>query len=671
MNQAQLATLIVEDSSKSRLSAAGRTGTITSVLLTLPFPDGTTLLSPENKRFLATIEAVLAIELERRRDGEGAFCNSTALEPAREYRRLITWMKLRGIEKFQDLTFLEIRRYLHGFCFGLDYHLQCTTRFSEYLNAARNSHAFSAIEADSLAHHMMACGIPKEYLRSLPSVRTLFQKTIENLPITESETKSQKQTLAVATIYTHAFDIEKLWLYRDKLPDALRFNPLPETPHLFAKKHGKQGGHTRTIPPELGAFFLARSVHWVMEVGPELLKVIRAQENREATFPHRLLEDTEECKHFNKLARKWGWKHPLIGLARSGRIGIELRSAKKTYLLTSCFVVIVGFTARRGIEAGGLKCNCISGDREHGFWLESYIGKRDIIDKTPCPEIVVHAVKMIIAMYGRNENSSEPLFRLRENTQKLSGCTPENINEFAKFVGADKTPNMADAWSYAQHQFRRLYAIIYVWRYEFPCLASLQHHLRHLYLWMTRTYYHDRWLEQDVLDESRKLTASKLKDIVRGEVKPVGILGKSLERALARSGSVHLVDEDRLDKTLDDFAKRRKLLLKATPWGYCGCSSSPAHLRRSDCHNRQGSLKPMEPYLGGPEGHASSEELCAGCIFHMTDAGREAHWRAVEEQLKPAADASKDSLLGEAIRRRLKTVSSFIRKNFGDSEEMQ
>lgn len=78
------------DSQRSKLSAVGQTGILTSVLLTQPFPDGSTLLDPGNSRILQTIEALFEIEMSRRTVGSALFSDSTALEPIREIRRLIS-----------------------------------------------------------------------------------------------------------------------------------------------------------------------------------------------------------------------------------------------------------------------------------------------------------------------------------------------------------------------------------------------------------------------------------------------------------------------------------------------------------------------------------------------------------------------------------------------------
>lgn len=659
----------VADAPKDRLSAKGRTGRNVSVLLNHPLPDGTTLLDPANAEFRATLEAIYQIELERRKDGTGAFSEEGAIDIARELQRPIHWMKIRGIASFSDLTFREVRRYLADYSKGLDYSLQATPRFSAYLIELQTSDS-RAIREIPLPQHLERCGIPSMFISRLPNCRSLYQKVLTGIELESADIAPQPHSMVVESIYGHVAAIEKLWLYRHKLPDSLKFNPVPETPHVYAQKRGVAGGHTRTIPPELGALLYSKAIHWVLDIGPELMKVTRANEKRMLEIRDAtklgLLEDLPECKAFNALAAKnWGWEIPLIGLARNGRVGVELRSATNTYLLSACFIAMDGFTGRRGIELESLKCNCISGNRETGYWIESYIGKRDTIERTPCPEIVVHAVRMILALYGKSDgDSNEPLFKLRDKSGKLSGATPENLNGFARFVGADSSSEMTEAWVYAKHQFRRLFAIIYVWRYEFPCLVSLQYHLRHLYLWMTRIYFNDKRMEEDILSESRKLTATKLREIASGEVTARGILGKSLARQMERQGFIEIVDQAKLEKKLEDYVVRRGLTLKATWWGWCGASRHSSNLRRAACHKQPNSPKAMEPFVGGPAGHGSSEDVCAGCFFHMTDDTREAHWLQLSEKLRTAANASRFSMLGEAISKRLAKVESFVRNNF-------
>lgn len=647
----------------TEITATGPTGNIVTVPLDWPLPDGTRLLDDENSHLLNTILRVFEIERDLRQEGSSAYSHTSAIEIVRELRRLVYWMKLNSIDSFRNVTFRQARRYLDSYCKGLDFHIQATSRLAAHFDHQLMLGGPARVKSIPLTEHLELCHIPSSFLPRLPKCRVLYHKASHGIAFEKQDRVSDPMAMTVAAIYGHAAEIERLWTHREKLNDTLSFNPVPETPHLYAKKRGRTGKSTRTIPPELGATYLAGCIHWIFDIGPELISLSRVVKSKAKNRQHVLLEDTPEGQRFNEISKHWGWKQPLVGNARNGRTGIEFRSAMNTYLLSACFSVILGFTARRGIEVSSLKCNCISGNRESGYWITSYIGKRGTIEATPCPEIVVHAVRTILAMYGKTETSDEPLFRMRDRTHVISGVTRENINEFAKFIDADALPGMREPWVYAKHQFRRLYAIVYVWRYEFPCLASLQFHLRHLHLWMTRIYYSDIAIEE-IVDEQRRLTVWKLKSILTGAVTAKGILGKSIERALSRLGSIDLVDEEKLEKKLEDLATRRKIMLKATPWGFCGATGSPSHLKRSACHSRVSSERRVDPYVGGPLGSSSSEEICAGCIFHMTDDTRQEHWERVEREIEASANASKFTMLGDALRKRLSKVSSFVRNNF-------
>lgn len=622
-------------------------------------PDGTRLTDQCNSHLLEALERCAYAESERLNDS--SMQGHDGFDVLAIGYRFVQWMKLNGFERFSEIPKSSVRTFLLKSVQGIDAVLDATPRFAKYLIKTLRTDSIESIKSKGIKHHLGNCGIPPHLIKTLDGCRNLFAKATSGLPFSMEDCKVRRNHLVTESVYHICSIVELLWSKRELLPDSLVENPLPETPQVFANQHGARGGHTATIPIQTGAIFIAKCIEWVLIISPELLKVHRAIKARNGKSGNPLLEETPEGVVFNEWAAQHGWSKPLIGLRRDGRNGIEYRSAIRTYLLTACAVVILAFTARRDIEIRSLKCNCITGP-EGKRLITHYVGKRRMWDETPCPEVVVRAVEVVRSIYGEPEDSQSPLFERRDVSEAVRGITPANMNAFTKYLQEEEQDSNSLNWKFAKHQFRRFFAMVYVWRWELPCLLSLQHHLRHLHAWMTRVYFSDERIEE-FLDESRRLTANKLRQLATGEVVGKGTLGKKLQRQVERIGTIQLMDEE----AVIQFARDRKIVLKGTQAGYCGASARPSNLRRAACHQRPGSPKEMDTLLGGPLASASSEEVCAGCQFFMTDDSREAHWTELAGKLEKASEASSPTPLLEALRARLRKVGSFVRNNFAAS----
>lgn len=405
-----------------------------------------------------------------------------------------------------------------------------------------------------------------------------------------------------------------------------------------------EGGKTRLIPHNLAIRLLDQAMLWVHSVNPVLMKlreklrmevsgVASADENEgrsnlaiqsnEQTARQRYIDEANaELQHILHL--------PLVdGLGD----GINVRSAMNIYAPAADWIVTGAMTARRAGELQSLSHGAISGDEVSGWWIRTYIAKTlQKPDLTPCPRIVVEAVYQLenFSKAVREQTGAKELMnvRLRDDGKSMTFALRENLNKFAELVGAKNyTLNaMKVVWVYAPHQLRKLFAVLYVWRYDAGDIHALAYHLRHFNIRMTMRYCYDGELAKEIAFQTTALTKAKLRDYAKDATSTAGVYGKKLKKLIERAiGAIHLVSDEMLDKKLSILIKDKNIALKATPWGFCACKSTPSNLRRAACQKPdcRSSAKDLD---GKPDPSGSDEVRCASCLFFATDGTRKEHW---------------------------------------------
>jgi hypothetical protein len=147
------------------------------------------------------------------------------------------------------------------------------------------------------------------------------------------------------------------------------------------------------------------------------------------------------------------------------------------------------------------------------------------------------------------------------------------MREFGYFVDV---PVLADGsrWTFRPHQFRRFFAVLYVWCYDLADWGALAHHLRHFDLEMTRRYVSDADLGAILNQANRERTAEVLSRVALGSRRLSGPAGERLSASVqalhVRLGQrVQVVPERKLHQRVMRFVERSNLELRAMPWGYC------------------------------------------------------------------------------------------------------
>jgi hypothetical protein len=143
---------------------------------------------------------------------------------------------------------------------------------------------------------------------------------------------------------------------------------------------------------------------------------------------------------------------------------------------------------------------------------------------------------------------------------------------------------------------------------------------------MTIRYCGDRDLFEEIAVQAAAFTEQKIASIAHGLVNFSGVYGKKLAKLIQRMiPSIELTTEQDVERKIRRIVEEQKLHLKATPWGFCGCSSAPSHRRRAACQKKDCASRAID-FDGRPDPTGSDEERCSRCFFFYADSTRVPHW---------------------------------------------
>lgn len=625
--------------------------------------DRTTLQDPINSHLTKTIRQVLYSQCRREEDPNKI--NPAVDGACRTYVTLVQWMKLRGIEYFQLLSSSDISSFLVDFSKGRDHLLHATPRLAAYLDTLSERVA-TEIRFKSA---MENSGLPSSLVRLVgPTALFRFFKENKKLP---NDISSLEEQVTIDSIKKAITDISRLHREDGSLEDGLSFIPNVNGEYSqLAERLGKPQGSTRTIPDDLAVRMISASINWIVNIAPILLNAER-ELSQITTCRNRTLQFSAIIEKVNESAREAKCEIIFTSNGTSVFGSCRLNTAITSHLRAACFFVMITFTGRRYSEIEELEKSALVGSTEHGFWLEGPIGKRAMNDRTPCSPIVALAVGTLMSLHaiaGTTEVNGALFTLTRAHTQDKERYElpfrSEMLQKFAELEGLDTyyDGDEEKTWKYAPHQCRRFFALVYFWRYDNPHLTALAHHFRHLHLKMTRTYVKDVAFKKIMMEEQKRLTTTKLRDIASGNSKAHGILGKSLSKSLDRMRKIiDIGDSKAVINMIDRLITRRRLSLSPTPWGFCGANSEQSNIKRAACQQNNG-WRRIDIFSGRPDADGSSEELCAKCLFLLTDDSRESHWKKKIESLEKSINAAPaNSLVKEAISARCDTIKAFYR----------
>lgn len=633
--------------------------------LTHVLPDGSRLTDKSNERLLQTLLDI--VDASQPRLAGASFASVFG-----GLYVLIQWMFNRSIYSFGSLLSHHYREFLRDSSQGLDVCISATPRLYQHLKSleampARERKALTIVEV------FTGAGIPHTYVPRLTRTRELAHAFIKDgaKALTKGPRTPRVQRVRWTTLRTRVKAVQRLWEFRDSLADPAQVEPFPDDTVNAIRQLGLPRGQTEVIPHALAMKLMVGSMDMVMTVGPAFLDwelAAKHSDDRDTNL------DSPKERGFGPLVTLIE-RRTNVTLVRHPRnvtsSSIAAITLERTILPLACMVAIFAHTGRRKIEVESLESNCIKGDQAEGRHLAAYIAKRQAFELRPCPEVVARAVDLMNRYHGHTPEVVQPLFHLRGKAERMR--LVERIDVFATFVGAvtyTDSNGRRRTWHWKAHQFRRLYAIYYIWRYEDSSYLALRHHFGQGN--EREAAYYARLASDenfaDLVQEAGLFTLEKLREVARGEGGFAGAFAQVIAKRVERVRLLlRLTSPNSLEAVLKHLVETEGLVLLAGPWGYCGCKPTPSNMRRAKCRQGARADRPKHPIFNTPVPEDSEEETCASCHFHATRASREPHWRNVVLRLDKAISGGRpDSLAVNLLKQRREKVNAAANRFFGD-----
>lgn len=573
---------------------------------------------------------------------------------------LTRWMIRNGIYRFQDLTASDEWEYAELSSGGVHEILNTEATFSQYVRELSERAGFTDSDTDAMRREKSCRTLPVKHSRRgqvfldrnklfaaiglggahATSVPPAVLRLIDELDVSSGLFVRQRVRQRVQeSLYEDEVDEKRitseavrrllmpfalLFEHRSYLEDSIQSRPFGgQDLKSVAKRLGGEIGRTRTIPVLQAVTLIERSVRWVLDYAPFILDAkdqldqgktpILAPADSGAygpASPLPLLDRSTQHQPYccGEMTRP--------ETPQGGGMSIALALS---YLVVACGIVIAAFSARRAAEIVGLQESCIVRDDSGNPWLRSFIHKTvQTHGVVPVPEVVASAVGVLerLSVRARSLNGTGFLFQYTlPGSDTIIGASRDGVSifplfrkmrEFGYFVDV---PPLADGsrWAFAPHQFRRFFAILYVWCYDLADWGALAYHLRHANLEQTRRYVSDSELGAILTRANQQRTADVLSSVALGNRRLSGPGGQRLNAAMDRLRSrltqrVQIVSERKLQQRVLRFVERTNLKLKALPWGYCGTLTPDEP--QSACHAR----------IQGADRAPPTVSTCADCV---------------------------------------------------------
>ncbi|WP_298039587.1 hypothetical protein [uncultured Desulfuromonas sp.] len=580
--------------------------------------DGTYLTDPENASFLKSLQ-LIAYHMRSR-----AYSNITS--PATHKGKvqklisLVQWMVLKRIKSFGRLTLKDLDDFLAEVKYGISGLMNLHERFDRHVQKVRSQGDAFPVTA---AGHFAASSFCEEFgcepymLRSdtlitWKGVEIALEQGLKIKPANQEKyldtlpdgtqimaEPPEIQVITSASIEDTLWAWLDLWEHRKYVDDKLTFMPFGSIESLKKRAHalGREGARTGTIPEKQAAELIDRAIRWVLFYGDDLfaLKDIydaASREFREKFGPHqgiphlvtkRLVFIRKAFAKYRPTSQGKGSPWP-VDPALMHSDGLSLFDALYVLLPAACSIVIGAFTARRHIEILTIKEDCISFEND-GAWIETWIEKTvQNWDKTPCPKVVVRAVEVLkrLSQMAREKTGESYLFRFQgrwaeegENNGVKTFEMGKGLRGFAAFVKVSPLDD-GSFWDFKPHQFRRFFAMLYMWRYSdrLKSLEALRNQLRHASVERTMHYVTEirpgEVFEKANAEENYRI----VNDVAFHRSGYVGEFakrfGKTIDKltAVARKQIVVLTEQN-VQRRIERYLEKHQTHIVPLPWGFC------------------------------------------------------------------------------------------------------
>jgi hypothetical protein len=309
-------------------------------------------------------------------------------------------------------------------------------------------------------------------------------------------------------------------------PFGLTYLPI-EDADAFARKRGRRGGRTPNITPEVAAKLLKSAFEWVYDYGPAMVRLIEEVAVLLAYYfaPEfeQIYQEDPKAKQ-NYAAYKSQIRAKILSLASTrkeveGLLGVRITTyvnketrgdetslyALLNKLYSACFLVLAIMNARRKDEISsrviGLHMHSLAvfdeelGLAECEFYVEKTImNYENFFINDVSRRALEHLESIAVITWGWADHVSKA--KIPEGRDEKLFCYPafaaahkgvavwydfnQNPNGMAKQFLEDSLGPLFEKFSVAPHMFRRLYGIIYHYRFEDATLVALAQKYRHL-----------------------------------------------------------------------------------------------------------------------------------------------------------------------------------------------
>lgn len=608
-------------------------------------PDGSLLTDPENAHLYRTVKE-FGVLLR-----EGPDAVSDDLVPSlhgtllMSIMHLVGWMRLNGIHAFAALTRGDVDRLCEEAVYGSAALLRAPERLrSTVLRLLDGGYLDTVVAGSSrrtidraLVYAQAAIPLTVRAPQLTAILRAVEDglrdgRTTRSIAMSLAEPSSHDKTLLTyEALRRNLSPLDYLWIFRLHVRgDNIGFDPYPGGLTNLARELGAEIQRTPSVPPRQAMELVDHSIRWIMDYAePILIAYERAISLRNVEGADAAQAVSTAVGEMADCVNKPGAPWPLLPVVRKDdqeQDGVTLPAAVR-YLVLACFIVIATFTGRRLDEILDLKVGCTRGNAKYGYWIRTYIEKTlRNVDETPCPGIVVFAVERVLERLNRQasamglECSLSTWISIDVNgRQTLRRLNPsKDLDSFAALVSISRLSD-GSSWHFTPHQFRRFFAIVYIWRYQYGDLGALAHHLRHFNLRMTQRYVTEA-VAGLVIEEEKALTRTVFVEAARGERRLGGAAGSRFRRLFERAKTeiakhVRIVLPNRLEQYVERFVEKSQILLKNNPWSYCMCPMTIEGACRANCRSEATASEGAR----GPDLAGAKPEACAGCVFNLTD----------------------------------------------------
>jgi hypothetical protein len=389
--------------------------------------------------------------------------------------------------------------------------------------------------------------------------------------------------------------LAELYAHRRFLNDALKMHPFNgQSAGVVARQLGREVGRTKLPSIAQAVTFIDRCARWVLHYAPALLAEagIRFQGDQVKSGGKYTVEvlfkgaKTSGPSSPFPLSTGRGARRGAATLGAGGEetANLSLKRAL-SFLSVACAVLIAVFSARRASEICGLRSGCINFDAAGDPWMRVFIHKNLQQEvSVPVPRSVVAAISVLEALSkeARETSGTDFLFQRMWNGQVI-GLSKEDklpvfgfgviLGEFSVLVDTPRDDE-GRKWIFRPHQFRKLFAVLYVWAYG-GRLSTLSWFLMHNDLDMTWRYASDETLGQYIAMADRQKTATVLTQAALGQAEFKGPAAREFNELAASlydeyAQSTQVISEARLHERIIRHVESAQIVITGFPWGYCG-----------------------------------------------------------------------------------------------------